>query len=211
MKLADMEGDNMTNENEIIEENDNEELDEIKEAVVALQAAIMVAWDNFEEVLNETQKSPLYESITNVLKLFGASHYTLLDNNVMSNSMQFGKELNAFRQISEAIHAILESPAFSAAQWGVAFANIEKNLGFPAAVMDCFHIHYCPLEGFEICGLKPIFEGEELAVHAWGAAHKLVEMGELEPIHLEYLPKPAKKYFLSFDNDSESEDGESAN
>jgi hypothetical protein len=192
----------MTNETET--NNDEiENLDEVKEAVVELQSSLLVAWDNFEEILNELKEPPLLQSLNSVLGNFSSSHFTLLKNNIASNSMQFGREIHAFRQVTESILAIFDSSEFSAAQWGVTFASIENKSEFPAAIMDCFNLKYCPENGFSICGIKPIFEDEDLTVHAWGAAHSLVEIGLLAPIYLANLPTPAKKYFHSFDNDSE--------
>jgi len=187
---------------------EDEDLSEPQAAVAALSQALLVAWDDLEEGVQQVEKSPLVESVREVFKLFTESHPVLIGNDLTSEAKQFGPELHGFMEVTKMLHVIMDTPEFSCAQWGAAYARVEEASGIPAAVMDAFSMGFDVEGGFEILGLKSMFDKDDnLRVEAWGAAHQLAELGILDSAHLSHLPRPHKRYFISSD---ESEEGTNA-
>ena len=178
------------------------ELEADHQAVLELTNALMVKWDDIEEVLAEIGPSPLVAAMHNVCEMFNHAHPVLVNNDKKSNVMQFGAELYAFGEVATQIHELLDTEEFARAQWGCAYAYVEEKTGIPAAVLDTFEIGYDWEKGFTIKGIKPLFQDGFLIPEAWGAAHQLIDSGDYDTDHLQNLPRPDENYF--FDSPSVS-------
>ena len=195
----------MTNDNDEFEDSqpvdENNDMTPEHAAVAALTQALLVTWNDLEEGLAEVEESPLVKTMYNALQLFTDSHPVLVSNDVEADVMQFGAELHAFGEVASKLHELMDSPEFATAQWGAVYAHVEESKGIPSAVCDAFRLGYNFEDGFEIVGIKPMFDDDEnLIVEQWGAAHQLAAKGLYDPAHLEHLPRPAEEFFFDKEN-----------
>ena len=200
-----MTNENFENENEPDNEDNGDhlpyfELELDHQAVIALNNALLIKWDEIEEGLQEVGPSPLVTTMLSALEMFNHSQPLLVDSDKKCDIMQFGPELYAFKEVAGKIHDLLNTDEFGRAQWGCVYAYVQDSIGIPAAVLDTFNISYDVKEGYSIEGIKPLFTDGCLIPEAWGAAHSMIESGDYDPAHLDNLPRPDERYFFSAEN-----------